>query len=82
MDWMTLWAPSLTIVAGVVYAVRLEGRLNVHDEKFKGTEVKFGHQEVVASLRDRDIISRLDRIERKQDVASITPSPIVRPTTP
>lgn len=63
------WQAIGTLVAGVVYAVRMEGKINVHDEKFKTHEEKFKSQDKITEIQNADIINRLDRIERKQDNA-------------
>jgi hypothetical protein len=56
---LTITAIS-TIVVGVVWGVRLEGRVNTHDQIFAERE-KQGND------RYEEIIRRLDRIEKKQD---------------
>lgn len=66
------WAPIASAVAGVVYAVRMEGKIDVHEEKFKTMEARFESQDKIAEHHSADIISRLDRIERKQDAAVAT----------
>lgn len=61
------WAQILTLVAGIVHAVRQEGRINVHEEKFKTIDVRFAAQDKISEIQNTDIIERLGRIERKQD---------------
>lgn len=51
------------MVAGTVWCVRLEGRINTHDSLF-------GEREKQQNDRDEEIIRRLERIERKQDDAN------------
>lgn len=53
-------APGLTLLAGVVWAVRLEGRINSHDSLF----TERAHQE---SERHTELKERLVRIEHKLD---------------
>ena len=50
-------------VAGVVWGVRQEGRINSHDTLFIEREKQ-------QKARDEDIIQRLERIERKQDTSN------------
>lgn len=47
-------------IAGVVWLVRLEGRINV-------TDARLEESNNATETRQKDIISRLERIERKQD---------------
>jgi hypothetical protein len=61
MDPIALAIPlSLATVGGVVWLVRLEGRINVHDELFDEREKQ-------ADDRHADFKSRLTRIETKID---------------
>ena len=54
-------------LAGIVWAVRLEGRVNSHDTLF----VERQSQQVE---RDSDIKNRLVRIENKLDGVKLTPN--------
>jgi hypothetical protein len=53
----------LAVIGGVVWNVRLEGRVNGHDSLFIEREKQ--HND-----RYEEIIRRLDRIEKKQDDAN------------
>ena len=48
---------------GLIWAVRQEGRINAHDNMFEERE----KQDVI---RFQELVRRLDRIERKQDVTN------------
>ena len=50
-------------IAGIVWGVRQEGRINSHDTLFVEREKQ-------QKARDEDIIQRLERIERKQDASN------------
>ncbi len=55
------WIPAiLTCIGGIIWAVRLEGRVNTHDSIFIEREKQ-------ADSRDRDLQKRLDRVEVKID---------------
>ncbi len=49
--------------AGLVWAIRQEGRLNGHD-------VQFDEREKQDEMRFNELVRRLDRIERKQDATN------------
>lgn len=56
-DLSASWQQIVTAIAGIVWAVRLEGKVKT--------------QEAINGVQNKDIIQRLDRIERKQDAAAI-----------
>lgn len=56
--------PIATVACGVVWAVRLEGRVNGHDTLFE-------ERKAAQIERDLDIKNRLVRIETKLDNAKV-----------
>ena len=56
----SLLAIGVTAITGIVYAVRLEGRVNVHDQLFV-------EREKTANERHEDLRTDLRRIEDKLD---------------
>lgn len=59
-SWSWLWAPIATAVGGLIWGVRLEGRVNAHDQRFDLERDQ-------ADERHADIKERLVRIEQKLD---------------
>lgn len=71
MDPITLWPFALTGITTVIWAVRLEGRINVQDALYKtqlASEATL-RQERQQTIDERhsDMQSRLSRIEAKLD---------------
>jgi hypothetical protein len=58
------------LVVGLIWGIRLEGRISVQDERFKRHDDQFLSLDKIATLQNTDIINRLARIERKQDASS------------
>lgn len=57
---------TVAVAAGVIiWAIRLEGRVNGHDKLFEEREKQ-------ACERHEDLVGRLDRIERKLDASNGT----------
>lgn len=54
-------------VAGIVWGVRQEGRINAHDQKFIDQKELQAQRDLTESARFNAVIGRLDRIEKKQD---------------
>lgn len=55
-SWSPLWAPFVTALGGVIWGVRLEGRVNAHDQLFE-------EREKLSDERHEDIKNQLNRIE-------------------
>ncbi len=66
MDTNTLYIGA-TALAGVVWAIRLEGRVNGHDNKFVDQDKAADKQAEIESERNQDLKDRLVRIETKLD---------------
>ena len=57
----------LGAVGGGIWAVRLEGRINGHDQLFEERDTQDKLRVAMADERHRDVKERLERIERKLD---------------
>lgn len=55
-----LWAPIATAVGGLIWGVRLEGRVNAHDQRFE-------QEERLGDERHTAVIEWLKRLDQKLD---------------
>lgn len=69
VDLTSLFAVGIPCLAGVVWGVRLEGRINSHD-------VLFVERDKQQLSNHTDLANRLERIERKLDQATAPTAPI------
>ncbi len=67
MDLLQVLPAVVVGVGGVVWAIRLEGRVNTHDAIFIEREKQTNQRKADQDRREADLDKRFDRVEAKID---------------
>lgn len=58
---------ALTVIGGIIWAVRVEGRVTAHDESFAALDKLLEERDEHIKDRHNEVAARLTRIETKID---------------